>query len=318
MKKILWFCALALGASVHASAQTGSFPTKEVVLTVNYGAGSNTDTVARILAQGMEKVLGQSIVTENRPGALGTMAVAYIARQTPDPYKLGIITHAPLTISPHLMDVSYTIDDFDFVCGFGRYLFGVAVRTDSPYRTIHDLVAQSKAGQGVFFGGTSTPNIIALLELGRATGGKFEQINYKSGPEAVSALIGGQIEAVVQNPSDIVPHVQSGRLRLLASASPIRWPQLADVPTLQEAGYPVAVDSWIGMGVRAGAPAQAVRTLEHACLTAVAEKELAARLASAGLVPEGLNGAQYRAGIAQNQKIMGDAIKAANIPRMTN
>src|SRR3546814_9090969 len=79
------------------------------------------------------------------------------------------------------MNVSDTMDDFDWVCGFGRYRYGVAVRADSPYKTVDDLVAASKKGESVFFGGTSTPNVIALLELGRVTGGKFEQIAYKSG-----------------------------------------------------------------------------------------------------------------------------------------
>jgi len=318
MKKCLFLGAIVLLMHGGISAQTDNFPEREIVLTVNYGAGSNTDTISRIMAQSMEKALGKSIVVENRPGALGTMAVAYLARQTPDPYKIGIITHAPLVISPHLMNISYAIDDFDFICGFGRYLFGIAVRADSDYQNIHQLVARAKSGAGVFFGGTSTPNIIALLELGRVTGGKFEQINYKSGPEAVSALLGGQIEAVVQNPSDIAPHVQSGRLRLLASASPIRWPQMMDVPTLQDEGYAVSVDSWIGMGTRTGAPAQALKTLENACLSAVADPAVATRLAGVGLVPNGLTGAQYRASIAHGQATMGAAIKAANLPRMSN
>jgi len=180
-------------------------------------------------------------------------------------------------------------------------------------------VARAKSGTSVFFGASSTPNMIALLELGRVTGGKFEAINYKSSHEGITALLGGdQVEAVVHNPSDVLPHVRSGRLRMLASASPIRWHELPDIPTLQEAGYPVAVDSWLGLGVKAGAPKQAVKTLEDACLTAIATPEVSTRLSNAGVDPANLDGAAYRDTLAQGYITMGAAIKAANIPRITN
>lgn len=294
------------------------FPQREVTMTVNYGPGSNTDVASRIFAEGMAQELGKTVIVENRAGALGTLAVSWLAKQTPDAHRLGVVTFATQAISPHLMNVSYTMDDFDWVCGFGRYRYGVAVRADSPYKTVDDLVAASKKGESVFFGGTSTPNVIALLELGRVTGGKFEQIAYKSGGEVTTALLGGHIEAMVQNPSDILPHVQSGKMRLLASASPMRWPELPDVPTLRDAGYPVSVDSWVGLGVRAGAEPSAVKRLESACMAAIQNPEVAKRVASTGIDPSGLTGEEYLAALREGYDTMGAAIKAANIPRITN
>ena len=88
----------------------------------------------------------------------------------------------------------------------------------------------------------------------RRTGGKFEEINYKSGAETVAGLIGGQVEVIVQNPSDIVQHVKAGKMRLLASASPMRWKELPEVPTLREQGYDVEIDSWIGLAYPKGVP----------------------------------------------------------------
>jgi len=312
-------CALAVAAlPLSIGSARAEFPEHEVLLTVNYGPGSNTDVASRILASGLERELGQPVVTDNRAGALGTLSVSALARQKPDPYRVGVVTYATQAIAPHLMDLNYTMDDFQFVCGFGRYRYGIAVRADSPYKTIDDLVAAAKKGQSIFFGGTSTPNVIALLELGRVTGGKFEQIAYKSGGEVATALMGGHIEAMVQNPSDIMPHVQSGRLRLLASASPIRWPEQPDVPTLREAGYPVDVDSWLGLAVRAGSPADAVERLQSACLAAVKQPDVAKRIAGTGVDPAGLTGAQYLEALKEGYQKMGAAIKAANLPRMTN
>lgn len=294
------------------------FPEKEITMTVNYGPASNTDVASRIIASAMEKELGKSIVVENRAGALGTMAVSWLAKQAPNPYQLGVVTYATQAISPHLMNVSYTMDDFDWVCGFGRYLYGVAVRSDSPYKTIAELVAAAKNDNGISFGGASTPNLIALLELGRITGAKFVQIPYNSGAEVRTALLGGHIQAMVQNPSDILPNVASGNMRMLASASPMRWPMAPNVPTLKDAGYPVEVDSWIGLGVRAGAPAAAVKRLESACLDAVKRPEVAERLTNIGISPSGLTGEQYLDTLKSGYKTMGAAIKAANIPRISN
>lgn len=312
-------CVLACAMLPLASAgASDAFPSKELYLTVNYGPGSNTDVASRIMASGLEEELGKTVVVDNRAGAYGTLAISTLARQKPDPYRMVTVTYATQAISPHLMDLNYTIDDFQFVCGFGRYRYGVAVRADSPYKTIDDLVAAAKKGESIFFGGTSTPNILALLELGRVTGGKFEQIAYRTGPEVATALMGGHIEAMVQNPSDILPHVQSGRLRLIASASPVRWPEEPDVPTLREAGYPVEVDSWLGLAVRAGSPESAVKRLETACLSAIEKKEVGGRIAGTGVDPVGLSGAKYLETLKEGYELMGAAIKAANLPRITN
>lgn len=318
MKHISALLSIGVLAFAQPALAKSDFPQREVTLTVNYGPGSNTDVASRLFAEGFSKELGKTVIVDNRAGALGTLAVTWLSKQSPDPHQVGVVTYATQAISPHLMDISYKMNDFDWVCGFGRYRYGVAVRADSPYKTLDDLVAASKKGKSVFFGGTSTPNVIALLELGRVSGGKFEQIAYKSGGEVTTALLGGHIEALVQNPSDILPHVKAGKMRLLASASPMRWPELPDVPTIREAGYPVSVDSWVGLGVRAGADPAAVKKLETACLDAIKNPEVAKRVANTGIDPAGLTGQQYQEALQEGYKTMGAAIKAANLPRMTN
>ena len=177
---------------------------------VNYGAGGNTDVAARGLAKGMEDILKQPIVVVNRGGAQGTLGVSQLAKQKPDGYTFGIVTYSTIAITPHLLKVDYTADDFDFIAGIGRFKYGVAVRADSPYKSLDDLVKASKQGKGIFFGAPSSPNNLAIFELGRKTGGTFEQVSYKSGAETVAGLLGGQVDVIVQNPSDIVPHVKAG------------------------------------------------------------------------------------------------------------
>ncbi|GAA5235364.1 tripartite tricarboxylate transporter substrate binding protein [Verticiella sediminum] len=309
----LCLAPLALGLAAPAAAD---FPEREVRLVVNYGAGGNTDVAARALAQGMEKALGQTVVVENRPGALGTLGPAYVARQKPDGYTVGVVTYSTIAIAPHLMDVPYGMDDFDFVSGFGRYRYGIAVRADAGYDSIDDLVAAAKEGKGVFFGAPSAPNNLALFELGRATGGRFEQILYKSGTETVTALLGGQVDVIAQNPSDILPHIQSGKLKLLASASPMRWPEAPDVPTLREAGYPVEIDSWLGVAVPRGTPADARERLQAAAIAAMENETVRKNFVSLGVDPATLSGQEYADVLREGYDTMGKAIEAAGLPRM--
>lgn len=282
---------------------------------INYGAGGNTDVAARAIGNAMESMLKKPIVPNNRAGAQGTLGVASLARQKPDGYTLGVVTFSTIAITPHLMKVDYKVDDFDFIAGVARYRYGVAVRADSPYKTIADLVTASKQGRGIFFGAPSAPNNLAMYELGRKTGGKFEEINYKSGAETVAALIGGQVDAIVQNPSDIVQHVKAGKMRLLASASPMRWKELPDVPTLKEQGYAVEIDSWIGLAYPKGVPTAIRETMERIAMAAVAGPQVAKVFETAGVDPVAVTGDEYRKKLVEGREAMGAAIKAANLPR---
>ena len=313
MKWLLGSFAMLMSTSM-VSAQ--GFPEREVTVIVNYGAGGATDVASRALAQGMEAPLGKPVIVQNKPGALGTVAPAYLAKQKPDGYQVGVVTYSTVAIMPHLMNLTYTIKDFEFVAGFGRFRYGVAVRADSPYKNLKDLVAAAKTGKGIFFGAPSAPNNLAMFELGRVTGGKFEQISYKSGTETVTALLGGQVEVIVQNPSDILPHIKSGKLRMLASASPMRWTELPDVPTIKEQGFNVEIDSWMGIAVPKGTPRPIVDKLQSAALISVKNPEVAKRLTGLGVDPSPLTGKQYEEVLQTGYEQMGKAIKAANLPRI--
>ncbi len=312
---LIAFAAAALFASPLAQAQ--AFPDREVNLIVNYGAGGNTDVATRALGQGMEKFLTKPVVIQNKPGALGTLTPAYIARQKPDGYQVGVVTYSTVAIMPHLMDLTYTIKDFEFVAGYGRFRYGMVVAADSPYKTVADLVRAAKEGKGLFFGTTSAPNNLAVLELGRLTGGKFEQISYKSGAETVTALLSGNVSVIVQNPSDVIPHIQSGKLRMLASASPMRWPEYPEVPTMKEQGFAVEIDSWLGLAVPKGTAAETVAILQNSVLKAMQDPGLTARLNQLGVDPAPLTGKAYLEILEKGYIEMGRAIKAANLPKIS-
>jgi tripartite-type tricarboxylate transporter receptor subunit TctC len=308
-------CAASLPMTSFAQ-DASKFPEREVTMIINYGAGGNTDVASRAIGNAMETILKKPMVPINRGGAQGTLGVSNLAKQRPDGYTMGVVTFSTIAITPHLMDVDYTVDNFDFIAGVARYRYGLAVLADSPYKTVQDLVNAAKKGKGIFFGAPSAPNNIAMFELGRKTGSKFEQVSFKSGAETVTALLGGHVDVIVQNPSDIVPHVKSGKMRFLASASPMRWKELPNVPTLKEQGFDVEIDSWIGLAYPKGTPKAIRDKMEKVAMTAAVSPQLAPILETAGVDPAALSGTEYRTKLIEGRDQMGVAIKAANLPRM--
>lgn len=298
--------SLSLGLAAGAQA---AFPDKEIKLYVGYGAGGVGDVTARLLAKVMEKDLKVPIVVLNRPGAQATLNPAQLARQEGDGYNVGVLTFAPLAIVPHMQPVPYTARDFSFAGAFGRFQYGLAVRADSPYKTVADLVAAAKKGKSVFFGAPGAPNNLAMFELGKKAGGKFEQVLYKSGNETVMALIAGQVEAIIQTPSEIVPHVNSGKLRLLASVSPSRWADRPDMPTMSEAGFDVKIESWMGLAVPKSTPPEVVKRLEASMLKAMQDQELIQSYQRMGIDPVSMSGAEYARMVEEGYVQMGKVMK---------
>ncbi|MDB6001571.1 MAG: hypothetical protein JWP52_3270, partial [Rhizobacter sp.] len=188
-----------------------------------------------------------------------------------------------------------------------------AVRADSPYKTVADLVNAAKQGKSVFFGAPGAPNNIAMYELGRKTGAKFEQVLYKSGGETVMALISGNVEAIIQTPSEIMPHVTSGKLRLLASVSPSRWPDRPEMPTMAESGFDVQIVSWMGLAVPKGTPPAIVERLQQSMFTAMKDKELLKAYGTMGIDPVIMSGAEYEQKIKEGFVEMGKVMKEAGL-----
>lgn len=291
------------------SAALAGYPEREIKLYVGYGAGGVGDVSARLLAKVMEKELKVPIVVMNRPGAQATLNPAQLARQEGDGYNVGVLTFAPLAIVPHMQPVPYTARDFTFAGAFGRFQYGLAVRADSPYKTVADLVNAATKGKSVFFGAPGAPNNLAMFELGKKYGAKFEQVLYKSGNETVMALVAGQVEAIIQTPSEIVPHVQSGKLRLLASVSPERWADRPDMPTMVEAGYDIKIESWMGLALPKSTPATIVQRIEEAMLKATKDKELLQAYQRMGIDPLSIPGADYARMVEEGHARMGKTMR---------
>jgi tripartite-type tricarboxylate transporter receptor subunit TctC len=255
---------LSAGLTPPASAQ--AFPNKPITLIVPFPAGGVTDVQFRALAQIATKELGQPIVVSNRPGATGSLGPAQMAQTSPpDGYTLSVVSSAQFRM-PHVSKVTWDpLRDFTWILGVTAYSFGVAVRTDAPWKTFADLVADAKANPGKLMMGTSgRGNVghVTMERVSRITGMKMTLVPFKGAAEFMAALVGGHIDVVPDGGWGTM--ARAGRVRLLAMMTPNRLPSWPDVPTLKELGYDVSVLPMLLIAGPRGMDPAVVKTLHDA------------------------------------------------------
>ena len=265
-RRMTWLALLCCFAhGMAAVAQTQGFPNKPVKLIVPWPPGGSTDVTMRVLAQATSKYLGQPIVVENRPGAGGTLGVVALQAAPPDGYT---ITQVPLGVFrlPHTTAVGYDpLKDIAYVIGISGYTFGTVVPADSPFRTMQDFAAYAKANPGkLSYGSTgiSTAPHLMMEEWALAQGFELHHIPYKGSSDQMLALLGGHVMAGA-DATGFGPHVDAGKLRLLATwgeRRTKRWPQ---VPTVKEL-YGIVSNSPYGVGAPKGTEPAIVKVLHDA------------------------------------------------------
>lgn len=311
-RRTLLAAALTVAFAAPATAQT--WPDREITLVVNYGAGGVTDVTVRALAAEASKILSVPIQIVNRAGGQGTTGPTFIAAQKPDGLTIGVTSFAPMAISPHMMDVSYKIDDFDYVGGFGRFRYGIGVATTSAIKSMEDLVAAAKTRR-VTFSASGPPNNLALSKLGKKLGLRFQFVPYPSGAESVTAALGGHVDAVVQTPTEMNALAEAGKLRVLASASPVRWTEKPDMPTLIDLGYGVSIDSWVGLAGPKGIDPPRLETLRKAFAQAARSPEVAKSFEQLGMSPAYMSGPDYKAFLDKGIVEMGEDLTEAGLAK---
>lgn len=253
-------------SAMSAPARAQPYPTRPIKYICPWPAGGSTDAVMRAIADSAGRALGQQIVVENKPGAGGMLGAVELVNARPDGYTLAQIPHGAFRI-PHMQKVSFnTLTDFTWIACLTGYTFGMVVPADSPIRNISDLVAWAKAKPGEFtYGstGTGTSPHLAVEEFAQRAGIQLNHIPFKGNAENMQAVLGGHVMAA-SDATGWAPHVESGRLRLIAtygSQRTKRWPQ---VPTLDELGYKTVSDSPFGVCGPKGMDPALVQTIHDA------------------------------------------------------
>lgn len=278
--------AFAVLATV-ASAQ--SFPSKPITLIVPFAPGGNLDVVARTLAPAMERALGQTVVVDNKAGAGGALGAALVARAPADGHTLLVSTPNALVVLPQMTKTTYKLDNFQPVGLAATTALVIVVKgSDSRFKDITALMDSIRANPGktsMGHAGLGTTNHVALMQFEEAARVKLNIIPYKGGAPALVDLIGGQLDAVLDQLTSSAPHIQSGALRALAVLSRERDPALPNLPTLREAGLlDFEATTAAGLLAPAGTPAAVIEVLNAALRKALAEDAVRTRLGGVGSV----------------------------------
>lgn len=242
--------ALAVGA---ASATAQSYPSKPISLIVPWPAGGSTDTHLRAFAQVASKYVGQTIIVENKPGASGMLGPATMAKTArPDGYSLSQLAVSAFRV-PHIQKVDWDpLKDFTYIIGISGYTFGVVVKSDSPLKTLNDLVAWARSNPGkLSYGSTgngTSPHLL-MEELGMKTGVQFLHVPFKGNADSTQALLGGHVMAQ-SDATGWGRHVDAGAMRLLVTFGDKRtkW----NAPTAKELGIDIVSYSPYGIVSPAG------------------------------------------------------------------
>lgn len=247
-------------------AIAAEYPTKPISFIIPYPAGGSTDLTGRALANAAKNYLGQPVICENKGGGGGTVGPSLVISRPPDGYTIGISSGAA-TIAYYMGKLNFNpLTDETNIIRYTSYVFGMVVRSDSPWKTIQEFVKYAKENPGkVTYGtpGVGTNPHLAMEDLSMTTGINLVHMPFKGGAEANTALLGGHIDAISDSTS-WGPMVDAGKFRLLVTYAPQRMPRYPNVPTLKEAGYNMVCSSPLFIIGPKGLPKPIVTKLHEA------------------------------------------------------
>jgi tripartite-type tricarboxylate transporter receptor subunit TctC len=295
MNNAIWIAVtgFAFAAGIPAPAPAQEWPQRPIRIIVSFGAGGGADIISRIIGQSMQERLGQAVVIENRPGAGGTIGNEAVARADKDGYTLGMMTAGQIIAATMRKSPRYdTLTDFDPVSLVATASLLIVARPDFPAGTVKDLVAAAKADPGKIVFASSgfgaTQHFSAELFM-QTAGVKMVHVPFRNSPEAISAVLGKQVDVLFDTVSALIGQVQSGELKPIAVTGRDRFPVMPKVPTAIESGVVPGYDvtTWYGVFAPRGVPPSIIAKLNTTVNEILAEAPVRQRLDSAGVVVQG-------------------------------
>jgi tripartite-type tricarboxylate transporter receptor subunit TctC len=294
------FCTLLACLSFTSFSAYATFPDRTITLVVPYSAGGGVDFVARVIANGLTKQLGETILVENRPGAGGTIGAAFVAHATPDGYTLLVGGTGPLAVGPLIYkNLTYSPTKDLITVSLVVLIPQILVVSPAlPVKTVQELVAMARTKNGsmtVGTGGRGTSQELAATMLAELADIKLISVPYKGTSAALTDLLGGHIDMLFGDPS-IMASIKAGQLHALAVTTPGRSPALPDVPTLAESGIKdYVMQSFYGLTAPAATPDDVIQTLNKAVGALLADPDTQKKFLVEGMIPTYDTPAQARA-----------------------
>lgn len=310
-RRTVWVAAVIAGVMAGLVQAQDAFPSRPLTIINPWAAGSATDVMARTIAEEMRKDLGQNVVVMTRDGASGIIGMNALVQSPPDGLTMAFTPMTPVTIQPHYVaSLKLSPDVVQPLCGITENILGVSVQSSSPYKTIQELIAAAKT-KSLSYGspGPNSAPFLAIDQLERDQNIKLNHVPYKGDAGSIQELMAGRLDFVSSIAASAAAQIRAGNLRLLAVTSANRHPEFPEVPTFKELGINVQEDSFAGLFLPKGVPADIVAKLDAACEKATQSEAVKRVAASGNQVVNYQNRATWESRIASEFKKQGETAK---------
>jgi tripartite-type tricarboxylate transporter receptor subunit TctC len=310
--------AIALAVGLAAGSQAQDYPTRLIKIVQGFAPGGNVDIIARLVADQLQKNIGQAIIVEAKPGAAGSLAADMITRSDPDGYTLLVLPSAHPMHGGLAKNVKYdVVDGFTWISTVSFYPFLICVRSDSRFKTLRQLIDEAHASPGVLKYASSGPGtgLHTIVELiAHRTKSKFLHVPYRGEGQATTGLLAGEVDFIAVTTGPISPRIRAGEFRALAVTSRTRWHDFPNVPTAEEAGIPgFEFISWTGLAGPPNLPASIVSRLNAEMRKAISIPVVRGRLEALGGAPRATTPEEMKALVARQYDDWKKLAKETNI-----
>lgn len=322
LKQLAAVGAVPLGLGMNSrlfAGESTSYPSRPLRMVHAFSPGSGTDTTGRILAEGLGRILQQSVVVENKPGASMMIGTSYAAKQPADGHTLVMVTLDSMGLNPFLYkNIAYRTSDFDPITLVGEIPLILFGPPGSPYEAFGDL-AKASAGGTVFSNGTwghgSVGHLVSAM-IADQTPLRFQYVPFQGAAPAYQAAMGGHVELAMGSPQAVIQAVRAGKARAYAVGGDTRLEALPDVPTFKELGYPeLKAMQWHGLSARAGGDQRIIDTLYAGCDQIFNDPDMSEKVRRVGYTKiDGRPPAAFAQYMAEQTALWGEVVKRAVTP----
>ena len=320
MLKILMTAVPLIVALTATAVAQDTYPDRPVRMIHGFAAGGNADSVSRIMADEMSRGLGQPVIVEAKPGAGGNLASDFLAKAKPDGYTMQLMVGGHTVSAALYNKLPYdSVKDFTFVSTIGQFPFFVAARSGA-FSSIEDVIAKAKAAPGTIkigHSGIGTTQHLTGELLGLKTGAKFVHIPYKGGAAASTALLGGEVDLLIDAGTVVRGQAAAGTFQILAVSSAQRWPDSPDVPTLAETVSPdFNIVSWTAIGMPAGVDPAIVEKVGAEVNRTLAIPQVQEKIRALGAEPKASSSEEFKAMVERQISVWTEVVNAAGVQRL--
>lgn len=314
-RRALLAAPLAVLAAPRPLRAQEAWPNRPIRMVLPFGPGGVSDTLSRLIAEQMRPMLGQQVIVDPKPGSNGVIATEHVARSPKDGYTLGYMAYGSLVTGPALgQPLNYRIEDFQLLTAIFRAAQFLAIANHVPARTLPELVALSK-DTPIAYGtvGRGGPGHILMEMLSGETGGRFDNVVYRTEAAVVPDMIGGTIPAVMASLMPVLQQHLAGQIRIIAHSAPSRLEVLPGVPTFAELGYPGMTFQYChGFALPAGTPAPIVERTHDALSKAIMTEAVRSRM-TPDMTPDVTSPEVFAANIRRETTALAAVIKTRGI-----